>query len=84
MALAHRLQRGLRTLGFDVLTPDGNRTSIVAFKVTKSADAITKHLAAASTLVSLRENGTQIHVSPALFNTGADIDRFLTVAEGLQ
>lgn len=84
VALAHRLQRGLRTLGFDVLTPDGNRISIVAFKVTKAADAITTHLAAANTLVSLRENGTQVRVSPALFNTDADIDRFLTVAEGLQ
>jgi selenocysteine lyase/cysteine desulfurase len=84
VALAQRLQRGLRTLGFDVVTPDGNRTSIVAFKVTKAADAITKHLADTKTSVSLRENGTQIRVSPALFNTEDDIDRFLTVAEGLK
>lgn len=84
VALAHRLQRGLRTLGFDVLTPDGNRSSIVAFKVTKSADAITTLLADTKTLVSLRENGTQIRVAPALFNTESDIDRFLTVAEGLK
>ena len=84
VALAHRLQKGLRTLGFDVVTPEGNRTSIVAFKVTKAADAITKHLADTKTSVSLRENGTQIRVSPALFNTAADIDRFLTVAEGLK
>jgi len=34
--------------------------------------------------VSVRENGTQIRVSPALFNTSDDIDRFLTVAEGLK
>ena len=84
VGLAHRLQRGLHTLGFEVLTPDGNRTSIVAFRVTKAADAITTHLATTNTLVSLRENGTQIRVSPALFNTDADIDRFLTVAEGLK
>lgn len=84
VALAHRLQRGLRALGFDVVTPDGNRSSIVAFRVTKPADAITKRLADTRTQVSLRENGTQIRVSPALFNTEADIDRFLTVAEGLR
>ena len=45
VALAHQLQRGLRTLGFDVTTPEGNRSSIVAFRVTKPQDAIVRHLA---------------------------------------
>ena len=84
VALAHQLQKGLRTLGFAVTTPEGNRSSIVAFKVTKPQDAITKLFADTRTQVSVRENGTQIRVSPALFNTAADIDRFLTVAEGLK
>jgi len=82
--LAHRLQRGLRALGFDVTTPEGNRSSIVAFRVSKPQDAIVRHLAETKTQVSVRENGTQIRVSPALFNTSDDIDRFLTVAEGLK
>ena len=82
--LAQRLQRGLRTLGFDLVTPAGNRSSIVAFRVTKPQDVIARHLAATNTQVSVRENGRQIRVSPALFNTAADIDRFLTVAEGLK
>jgi cysteine desulfurase / selenocysteine lyase len=82
--LAHRLRRGLRTLGFDVTTPEGNRSSIVAFRVSKPQDAIVRHLAETKTQVSVRENGTQIRVSPALFNTSDDIDRFLTVAEGLK
>jgi selenocysteine lyase/cysteine desulfurase len=82
--LAHRLRRGLRGLGFDVTTPEGNRSSIVAFRVSKPVDAIARHLAETKTQVSVRENGTQIRVSPALFNTANDIDRFLTVAEGLK
>ena len=82
--LAHRLRRGLLTLGFDVTTPEGNRSSIVAFRVNKPQDAIVRHLAETKTQVSVRENGTQIRVSPALFNTSDDIDRFLTVAEGLK
>lgn len=82
--LAHRLQRGLGTLGFELTTPEGNRSSIVAFRVRKPQDAIVRHLAAANTQVSVRENGTQIRVSPALFNTADDVDRFLTVAEGLK
>ena len=84
VALAHRLHRGLRTLGFDVTTPEGNRSSIVAFRVRRPQDAIQRHLADTKTQVSVRESGTQIRVSPALFNTADDIDRFLTVAEGLR
>ncbi len=82
--LAHRLQRGLRALGFDVTTPEGNRSSIVAFRVSKPQDAIVRHLAETKTQVSVRENGTQIRVSPALFNNSDDIDRFLTVSKGLK
>ena len=82
--LAQRLQRGLRTLGFDVTTPDGNRSSIVAFRVRQPQDVIGRHLAETKTQVSVRENGTQIRVSPALFNTTDDIDRFLAVAERLK
>lgn len=84
VALASRLQKGLRTLGFDVVTPEGNRTSIVAFKVRVPQERITQVLSDTKTAVSVRENGTQVRVSPALFNTEADIDRFLTVAEGLR
>ena len=84
VALAHRLQQGLRTLGFEVVTPEGNRSSIVAFRVRAPEDRITQVLTDTKTSVSVRENGTQIRVSPALYNTDADIDRFLTVAEGLR
>jgi selenocysteine lyase/cysteine desulfurase len=82
--LARRLHRGLHSLGFELTTPAGNRSSIVTFRVSKPQDAIARHLAASNTHVSVRENGTQIRVSPALFNTSDDIDRFLTVAEGLR
>ncbi len=84
VSLAHRLQHGLRTLGFDVTTPEGNRSSIVAFRINKAPEAVARHLADRKTQVSVREHGTQIRVSPALFNTDADIDRFLTIAEGLK
>jgi len=82
--LARQLHRGLRTLGFELTTPEGNRSSIVTFRVRKPQDVIERHLAASNTQVSVRENGTQLRVSPALFNTSHDIDRFLTVAEELK
>ena len=84
VALAHRLQRGLRSQGFALTTPEGNRSSIVAFRVSQAPEAIAHRLAETNTQVSVREKGTQIRVSPALFNTEGDIDRFLAVAEGLR
>ena len=79
--LAARLQRGLRQRGLDVLTPDGTRSPIVAFRVRGDAAVARKIVQDAEVKVSFRENGTQIRVSPALFNTERDVDRFLAVAE---
>ena len=81
--LALRLQRGLRERGLDVLTPQATRSPIVAFRVRGDAAAARKIVQSADVKVSFRENGSQIRVSPALFNTEQDIDRLLAVAERL-
>lgn len=83
VALASRLRRGLRERGLDLLTPEGTRSPIVAFRVRGDAAAARKIVQDAEVKVSFRESGTQIRVSPALFNTERDIDRFLAVAERL-
>jgi selenocysteine lyase/cysteine desulfurase len=82
-ALAARLQRGLRAHGLDVLTPEATRSPIVAFRARGDAAAARKIVQSADVKASFRENGSQIRVSPALFNTEQDIDRFLAVAERL-
>lgn len=82
VALADRLNRGLREMGARVVTPLGNRSSIVSFAVDPARDAAA-HFAKASADVSIREGGRQVRVSPALFNTADEIDRFLAVARGL-
>ena len=84
VGLAGELARGLRERGLNVLTPVGNRSSIVAFR--NPADAATTRavLDRARARVSLRENATQIRVSPALFNTSDDVRRFLDVADELK
>ncbi len=84
IGLATRLQQGLRDRGFDVLTPAGNRSPIVAFRVLGAAPAARTIVQDANVKVSFRENGTQIRVSPALFNVEDDIDRFLTSVEPLR
>jgi selenocysteine lyase/cysteine desulfurase len=82
VALADRLNTGLRGLGARVLTPAGNRSSIVSF-ATDAARQPGALLAKAGVEVSVRDGGRQVRVSPALFNTADDIDRFLAVAKGL-
>jgi selenocysteine lyase/cysteine desulfurase len=84
IGLATELAGGLRSLGLDVLTPAGNRASIVAFRNPTNAAATKAVLDAHRAQVSVRENGTQIRVSPALFNTADDIRRFLEIAAELK
>jgi selenocysteine lyase/cysteine desulfurase len=76
VALATRLNQGLREMGARVLTPPGNRSSIVSFAVDPKRDAAGV-FTRASADVSVRDGGRQVRVSPALFNTADDIDQFL-------
>jgi selenocysteine lyase/cysteine desulfurase len=84
VALANELADGLRARGLHVLTPARNQSSIVAFRNPANASATRTILDGSRCRVSVRENGTQIRVSPALFNTSEDIRRFLEVAGELQ
>jgi selenocysteine lyase/cysteine desulfurase len=79
VALADRLNRGLRDRGARVLTPSGNRSSIVSFAVEPAREAA-RQFTAAGIDVTVRDAGRIVRVSPALYNTDADIDRFLEVA----
>lgn len=82
VGLAERLHRGLRDLGAPLLTPAGNRSSIVSWTVDPARDAA-RHFAAAGVDVTVRDGGRMVRVSPALYNTGDDIDRFLEIARPL-
>jgi selenocysteine lyase/cysteine desulfurase len=82
VALADRLNRGLRDQGARVLTPAGNRSSIVSFTVDPAREAA-RRFAAAGVDVSVRDAGRMVRVSPALYNTAADVDRCLEVTAPL-
>jgi cysteine desulfurase/selenocysteine lyase len=84
VGLASELATGLRSIGIEVLTPAGNRSSIVSFRNPADAGAARAALDAARTQVSLRQAGAEIRVSPALFNTSDDIRRFLDLAASLK
>jgi cysteine desulfurase / selenocysteine lyase len=80
VALAHELREGLIGRGFRILTPEGNGSSIVTIHLERNQARAREALERAAVQVSFREKGSQIRVSPALFNTRADIQRFLEVA----
>ena len=81
VALAQELRSGLASQGYRLFTPEGNRSSIVTYYTPKPAAAQTEAFARAAIDVTVRPN--QVRVSPALFNTRADIARFLEVTRGL-
>lgn len=84
VGLAQTIADGLRARGIAVLTPDGNQSAIVAFRNPADAARTRAVLDTSRTKVSVRENGTQIRVSPALYNTADDVRRFLDVASELR
>jgi selenocysteine lyase/cysteine desulfurase len=77
--LARELRAGLASQGYRVFTPEGNRSSIVTFYFMNDAATFSAAFAKASIDVTVRGPLKQVRVSPALFNTGDDIRRFLVV-----
>ena len=81
VALAHDLWTGLNDLGFKMLTPQGNRSSIVSIQLTSGQQARARAaIDKAGVQISFREHGSQIRISPALFNNRDDVRRFVEVA----
>lgn len=78
--LANTLNSELRSLGFDVLTPAGNASPIVAFRHGKDPELAATTFDDARVKVSFREQRTQVRAGIALFNNQADVDRLLEVA----
>jgi selenocysteine lyase/cysteine desulfurase len=81
VGLAHELREGLIARGLRVVTPDANGSSIVTIHLDRNQARAREALEKAAVQVSFREKGSQIRVSPALFNTRDDIQRFLDIAK---
>ena len=79
VALANRLNEGLRVQGHDVLTPRGNQSAIVTFEHGHDLDIVRQSLDEASITLSVRDGGAQLRAGIALFNTDEEIDRLLEV-----
>jgi len=81
VALAQELRDGLAALGFRLFTPAANSSSIVSVYLDDRQARTREVLDRAGVQVSYREKGTQIRISPALFNTRDEIAQFLAVAK---
>jgi selenocysteine lyase/cysteine desulfurase len=79
VTLAHRLREGLVSQGYRVLTPEGNRSSIVTFEPRQALERIRTGFDAERIRVSFKEGGRQIRAGAALFNNAAEIDALLDV-----
>ena len=75
--LTGRLQKELPSAGYPSITPKGNQSPIVTFRL-KDPIAARTRLRKAGVIVSVRtgRNG-QMRVSPSVFNNLADIDRLI-------
>ena len=80
VGLAQQLRDGLAELGYRIFTPAGNRSSIVSAYLDRNQDRAREVLQKNGVHVSFREKGAQVRVSPALFNTHAEIRQFLEYA----
>ena len=81
VALARELREGLAALGFRVLTPPDNGSSILSVSLDRNQARARELLDKNGVQVSFREKGAQLRLSPALFNTRDDIHRFLAHAK---
>jgi cysteine desulfurase / selenocysteine lyase len=81
VALARDLREGLAASGFRVFTPPDNHSSIVSVHLDRNQARAREVLDRNGVQVSFREKGSQVRVSPALFNTGDEIRRFLDHAK---
>jgi selenocysteine lyase/cysteine desulfurase len=79
--LGLKLQQQLSSMGHRLFTPEGNRCPIVAFYINQPVSQARALFSTNKINVTVR-NGT-VRVSPALFNTDADVFRFLDIARKL-
>lgn len=84
VGLAQHLNRELRALGFEVLTPEDNGSAIVAFRHGVQPEVAAATFDQARVKVSLREGGRQVRAGVALFNNRDDIERVVDVARSLR
>jgi selenocysteine lyase/cysteine desulfurase len=81
VGLAQQLHEGLVKQGHSLLTPSGNRSSIVAFKCAKPVADTRAEFQSANIEVTARSG--QVRIAPAMFNNAEEIEKCLSVTKRL-
>jgi cysteine desulfurase / selenocysteine lyase len=79
VTLANYLNHELRGLGYDVLTPAGNASGIVAFAYRGEPDALQKKLDIAKIVVTNRGEERHVRVSVGVHNNRSEVELLLDV-----
>jgi selenocysteine lyase/cysteine desulfurase len=79
--LAGELREGVAKLGFETLTPPQNPSPIVSFVHGQEPEKLASLFKKEEIMVTLREGGTQVRASVAMFNNRSDVQRLLKVLE---
>ncbi len=79
VALARELRDGVAKLGYEMFTPPNNPSPIMSFMQGRDTGHVKRILEEENISVSLRENGTQIRASVAMFNNRSDMQHLLKV-----
>ena len=82
--LAAEMRLGLAEQGFDVITPPGNRSAVVAFRHGVDPDLARQVFERRRVLVSFRGGGSQVRAGVALGIYLEDVERLLEAAEELR
>jgi selenocysteine lyase/cysteine desulfurase len=81
VGLAQQLYTGLVKQGHTLLTPPGNRSSIVSFKCDRPVAATRTAFQAANIEITARSG--MVRIAPALFNNADEIEKCLAVTKNL-
>ena len=76
MKLIGRLRTDMAEIGFPTVTPEGNGSSIISFRV-KDPEAVQKKLKRANVIVTIIPAYRLMRVSMSVFSTNEDLDRLL-------
>lgn len=80
VGLAAKLRAGLVSQGQEVMTPEGDRSSIVSFKMKSDTATVERRLAEGKVDVTVR-GSREVRVSPAMFNSRDEIDTLLGLTQ---
>jgi len=82
--LSRELREGIAKLGFEIRTPEGNRSPIMSFVHGQDPERLKRLLKEEAVEVTLRgENDSEMRASISMFNNRADVLRLLNLLENI-